>query len=407
VPTLHPLCPLPVANIACLGVIAVLTLGTGCTKRGASGREQPVPAEFPQLRVLWSVSGEDIYSGGWIPLDPTGTVFLLDPERHAPFALSVKTGRRLWAAEADPKVPVAPSSPYSVRTFDLSLADKVLVLGTTGYVAAYRTDDGKRLWSRSDPRCHAGESGGHNLRLLYRKKSGFTDRIVNAATGEDVAVVEPTPVDKRATYPKYRVTLGRDVFLVARDNETKLEGRPLRAGLPSWRVELPPKSIDDGESDVRILFVDGVFIWLGGPMIALDESTGRRLWERTLSRPHREEAAGDMLLVMEGNGLVKLDARSGAVREQYLVPSLPNQRAPFRLLASGDRVALVEEVWRHWELLPLGSENGYVVAWTAGAPAPIISLRPARTSAFALVGDVLLAAPGDDDQLFALDLPRH
>ena len=114
-----------------------------------------------------------------------------------------------------------------------------------------------------------------------------------------------------------------------------------------------------------------------------------------------------MLLVMEGNGLVKLDARSGAVREQYLVPSLPNQRAPFRLLASGDRVALVEEVWRHWELLPLGSENGYVVAWTAGAPAPIISLRPARTSAFALVGDVLLAAPGDDDQLFALDLPRH
>jgi len=394
-------------NIARLGVIAVLTPGIGCTKRGAGGLEQPMPAEFPHLRVLWSVSGEDIYSGDRIPFDPTGTVFFLDPERHAPFAVSVKTGRRLWAAEVDPKLPVAPLSPYSVRTFDLSLADEVLVLGTTGYFAAYRTDDGKRLWSRPKPGCVLSDTRGHHLRFLCRKKRGFTDRIVKAATGDEVAVVEPTPVDKGATYPKYGVTLGRDIFLVARDNQTKLEGRPLRAGLPPWRVELPPKSLDGGESDVGILFVDGVFIWLGGPMIALDESTGRRLWERPLSSPHREEAAADMLLVMEGSGLVKLDVRSGAVRERYLVPSLPNQRAPYRLLAAGDRIALVEEVWRHYSLLPTEGENGYVVAWTSGAPAPVISLRPPRTSAFALVGDVLLAAPGDDDQLFALDLPRH
>jgi hypothetical protein len=187
-------------------------------------------------------------------------------------------------------------------------------------------------------------------------------------------------------------------------------------------VELP---LDPG---VRVLFVDGVFIWLGGPMIALDEPTGRRLWERPFSPGHREalamnrlvRATGDMLLLMEGTRLVKLDARSGAVREQYAVPSLPRRRVAYQMLAAGDRVALVEgDARMQWEWIytlhghsdeesaAAAADEGYVVAWTAGARAPVISKRPAGTSIFAMVGDVLLAASTDDGKLFALDLPRR
>jgi outer membrane protein assembly factor BamB len=417
----------PLENIARVGVLAFLALGVGCSKR-----EVPRPADLPRPKLLWSVSGLDVEGFVELPLDPTGTLFLLDADRHAPFAVHAKTGRRLWTAEVDPTMPLAPPSPGARRHFSLFLADEVLVLATHGYVAAYRTEDGKRLWARPKPACTLYDTRGHHLRFICSKDGRSTDRIAEAATGEEVTIVEPDRVDKR-TESSYNVfageqrMLGRDVVAVAWANG-KVEGHSLRAGLPSWRAELPPKSIDDGESGVRMRFVDGVFIWLGGPMIALDESTGRRLWERPFSPGHREAAAvnrrllaaENMLLLMEGTGVVKLDARSGAVRERYAVPSLPHRRAAYKMLAAGDRVALVEgDIRMQWEWMytlhahseeeyvAAAAAEGYVVAWTAGTPAPVISTRPAGTSAFAMVGVVLLAASADDGKLFAVDLPRR
>jgi outer membrane protein assembly factor BamB len=403
VPDRHPVCPVPVANVARIGVLAFLILGIGCANRGAGDRQQRLPADLPRPKLLWSVSVLSGSLGTELPLDPSGTVFL-DRDRHVPIAVSAKIGSRLWTAEVDPAMPVA-SSPYSARYFHLSLADKVLVLGTEGYLGAYSTDDGRRLWSRPEQACNLLETRSNHLRLSCPKNGHFTDRIVKAATGEEVAVVESAPVDNRTTKPRsvlddWRdVTLGRDVVLVAWDNGTKMEGRPLRAGPPSWRVDLPPDPSVDSRSGVPMLLVDGVIIWFGGPIIALDESTGRRLWERPLSNGHRATVAGNVLWLMERAGIVKLDARSGAVSGLYPVPSLPHRGAAYELLASGDRVALVEANVRTAE-----TEEGYVFTWTAGAPVPVILRRPARTDVFAMVGDVLLAAAADDAQLVAADL---
>jgi PQQ-like domain len=402
--TRHPVRPVPVTNIARVGVLAFLTLGSGCANRGAAARRQPLPADLPRPRLLWSVSVMDGSLGTELPLDATGTVFLLDPQRHVPFAVSATTGSRLWTAEVDPAMPVA-SSPYSARYFHLSLADNVLAIGTEGYLGAYRTDDGKRLWSRPERGCNLHETRGAHLLLSCPKDGRFTDRVVKAVTGEEVAVVEPAPVDVRATKPRsvlddWRdVTLGRDVVLVAWDNDTKMQGRPLRAGQKPWRVDLPPDPRFDSRSAVPMLFADGAIIWFGGPIIALDESTGRRLWERPLPKEHQRTAAGNMLWLVEGDEVVNLDARSGAVRGRSPLPSLPHRGAAYELLAAGDRVALVEANIRTPQ-----TEEGYVFTWTAGAPAPAILRRPARTNVFAMVGDVLLAAATDDAQVVAADL---
>ena len=396
-----------------VGVLACLALGVGCKNRDTGDRPWPPPAELPHPKPLWSVSGLHVTAGSKLPTDPAGRLFLFDRSRHVPFAVNAKTGRRVWTAEEDPALPVAPPKAHWDRYFYLSLADDVLVLDTQGYVAAYRTDDGKRLSSRPVPEFTEIEAQGHHLKLARGKNGLGTHRIVIAATGEEVAVVEPGLVRTRVTnsrpsLPEGRnVTLGRDVVLVA-DNGTKLEARPLRASLPSWRVEMPPVTIDDGRSWVPVLYVDGVFVWFGGPMIALDESTGRRLWERPVARDHEEIAAGNMLLVLEGATVVKLAARSGVVRERYAVPSLPDRRADYDLLAAGDRVALVESDSRKgWTNMFSETQPGYVVMWTGGARAPVVLIRPAKTDVFAMVGDVLLAAASDEGQLFAVDLERH
>lgn len=396
--------PMLVAHSARIAAIAFVTLGIGCASRGAGVRQQPRPADLPRPKLLWSVSALSNSLGSELPLDPTGTVFLLDSHRHVPIAVSGKTGRRLWTAEVDPTMPVAPPSPYSARYFHLSLANSVLVLGTEGYLAAYGTDDGRRLWSRTEP-CNLHEARGHHLRLSCPTNGRFTNRIVKAATGEEVAVVEPISADHRtmnspSTLAEWQdVTLGRDVLLVAWDNATKMEGRPLRADLPSWRIALPPDPSVDGRSAVPMLFVDGVIIWFGGPIIALDESTGRRLWERPLSNGYQATTAEDMLWLKEREGVVKLHARSGAVRERWPLPSLPHRGAAYKLLVAGDRVALVEANVRTPE-----TEEGYVFTWTAGAPTPVILRRPPKTNVFAMVGDFLLAAATDEAQLVAADL---
>jgi hypothetical protein len=59
-----------------------------------------------------------------------------------------------------------------------------------------------------------------------------------------------------------------------------LERKAMTATLASRRLACQRKPIR-GE-------LLGVFIWLGGPMIALDEPTGRRLRERPFSPAHRE-----------------------------------------------------------------------------------------------------------------------
>jgi hypothetical protein len=81
-------------------------------------------------------------------------------------------------------------------------------------------------------------------------------------------------------------------------------------------------------------------------------------------------------------------------------------RGHYHLLASGDRVALVEaEVTEHQIGMTAPEQGyGYIVTWTAGAPAPVISRRPESTNVFAMAGDVFLAASSEDGQLVALDL---
>ena len=392
------------ASLAGVGVLGLLSL-TGCANKGAASRGQPRLADVPRPRPLWSVPVQDRSVGIELPLSPDGTLFLLDPQRHAPFAVSAKTGARRWTAEVDPAFPFE-SSPYSARYFHLSLADDVLVIGTEGYLGAYRTEDGRRLWSRPEQDCHLDETRGAHLRLICPRNGRFTDRVVNAATGEEVAVVEPPPVDDRTATPLSRlrawrdVTLGDDIVLVAWDNDTKMEGRSLRVGQPSWRVDLPPDPTVDERVAVPMLFVDGVIVWFGGPIIALDESTGRRLWERPLPRGHQRTAAGSMLWLMEGAELVALDPHSGVIRERYPVPSLPHRGAAYEILTAGDRVALVEANTR----TPVTKGEGYVFTWSKSSPTPAIFKRPAGTDVFALVGDVLLAAGMDEGPVVAGDL---
>jgi hypothetical protein len=144
---------------------------------------------------------------------------------------------------------------------------------------------------------------------------------------------------------------------------------------------------------------DGVIIWFGGPIIALDEATGRRLWERPLSKGYQSAVAGNALWLMDQSEVVKIDARSGKVHARYATPSLPDRGARFDLVVDGERIALVEANVRTPETV-----EGFVFTWTASAPVPVVLRRPAGTDIFAMRGDVLFAAAGDDGRLVAVDL---
>jgi hypothetical protein len=56
--------------------------------------------ELSRPKVLWSAPALCITTE--IPLDANGTVFLLEADRHAPFAANARTGRRLWERAIEP-----------------------------------------------------------------------------------------------------------------------------------------------------------------------------------------------------------------------------------------------------------------------------------------------------------------
>ena len=243
---------------------------------------------LPRPKVLWSVVGTGVSPASPFPLDAAGTVFLFDSKQHVPFAVSVKTGRRLWTADVDPALPA--DLPYVAGHVYLHLTGEVLLVGKYEYVAGYDTKTGRRRWSRQGE-CWLDEARGRYVMLRCPKLNhDGAVRVLDAATGAEVAFVDLDSPAERVANPRDSLAARRDVALspgaliLAWDNGTKMEGRPLRVGAPPWRIELPPDLTVDGRFAVPMELADGVIIWFGGPIIALDESTGRRLWSARFPR---------------------------------------------------------------------------------------------------------------------------
>jgi PQQ-like domain len=198
------------------------------------------------------------------------------------------------------------------------------------------------------------------------------------------------------------VDLGTRTLLVSSRNATRMKGFLPGRGGPLWETALPPDPSDGARSMVPMLFAAGAVIWLGGPIVAIDELTGQILWRHRDADRYDASVSGDLVWLSNRQQVIALHARTGQELERYSLPAPPHRSAAYRLVVSPQRLALVEANERMTE-----NEDGFLLTWTRKSPAPRLLSRPSGTDAFALLGDVLLAASTNDGELVAVDVARE
>lgn len=281
------------------------------------------------LKKAWSVDiGEG--SSGRFPLTAQpvvvdGQIFTLDTD-FSLRAFNLQTGKQLWETNVESKIEDDP-----VITGGLAFGEGLLYV-TNGYneIMAVRADNGKIQWrkpistpSRAAPTIINGRVFITTLDsrvIAFNAKDGtqIWEYIGIAETAGLVGAASPAatseivvPVFTSGEIAALRVENGSVAWT---DNLAKLQQA---GGLTSI-------------SDIKALPVideDLVFaISFGGRLVAIDQRTGARVWQRDIGSSNTPWVADKNLFVLSSeNDLVSLDRDNGVIR--WVFP-LPKYRKP-------------------------------------------------------------------------------
>jgi outer membrane protein assembly factor BamB len=278
-----------------------------------------------EVRKVWSAdAGTGSSSSGRlsaVPVVADGKVFTLDAGGTVS-AFSTANGGRVWSQD------VTPDNEKSKEGFGGGLAlDGGRLYAATGYgtVVALDPGNGAVVWTKRvvEPiRSAPTASGGK----IFFVSAGNTLYALNAGDGQQLWTSRGLPVSATLLSSVSPAVSGSVV--VAPFPAGDIGAFDAASGKPTWRDSLS-RQADTSASGVladpaRPVVDRGVVFVIshGGKMIAVSESSGERLWTRSLASTQMPWVAGDTVYVVDlGGKLIALARADGKVRWVSQLPS--------------------------------------------------------------------------------------
>lgn len=291
-----------------------LVLLSGCSWFGGDDDESgPAPLADFELLVnvdrVWSkgVGGSaDEYFSALRPVVADGVVYAASSDGDIS-AFQSTTGERLWEVELD--IPISGGVGIA--------GDKVLVGNRKGQLFALNRENGVQLWQVSLSSEVLSPAAGNNKVVVAQVHDGSIVAL-NADTGEEIWN-RSTQVPRLSLYGNSVPQVSDDAVVVA-TADGKLVSYDLERGAYNWEVPLAnPRGASDLEKlsdiDGQILRVGEVFYVSGyqGSVAALSRTSGRVLWNKTLSSFHGPAVANNRLFVVEADDQLRCLRSNGGL----------------------------------------------------------------------------------------------
>lgn len=295
-----------------------------------------------RLNQVWRVDiGTGSSSSGRlsaIPLVADGKVFTLDAGGTVS-AFSAASGGRLWATNLTPK------KEKRAEGFGGGLAlDGGRLYAATGYgiVVGINPEKGEVLWTQNvgEPvRSSPTAAGGR----VYFVSTDSVLRCLDGADGQEVWTARGVP-EPATLLSNVSPAIGNG-RVVAAFPAGDIGAYGAGNGQPSWRDSIARSSATTAAgilADPARPVIDRGVVFVvshGGKMIATSESSGERLWTRSLTSTQMPWVAGDTVYVVEVTGrLMALARADGKVRWLTELPGKARWNGP---VLAGGRLWLV------------------------------------------------------------------
>jgi outer membrane protein assembly factor BamB len=270
------------------------------------------------LKQLWSVNiGEGASKGLPLlaqPIVVDGRIFTLDTESRL-CAFDAKTGRKIWEANVRDRQEDDP-----VIGGGISYSNGRLY-ATTGYdeILSLNPQDGKIVWRLALPSPSRAAPTVMDTRLFV---TTLDNRLLalDAASGQ--LLWEYSGIDEAtglvgAASP----AAARDIVIPA-FSSGEIVALRVENGTAAWSDNLSSTVSGDsltGISDIRALPVLDrglvIAVSFGGKMVAIEERTGNRVWQRDIGGSETPWVVGNAVFVLSSdNELVALTRDTGAIR---------------------------------------------------------------------------------------------
>jgi len=258
-----------------------------------------------------------VYQGRVIVYDPNGTVS----------SNSLANGGRVWRTSLRPEGEADPAPGGGVA------ADGGLIYAATGYgaITALHPANGKPVWTTKleAPARSAPTAAGGNVYVVTQ------NNVVMAVKGDDgtqlwayrgipetaglMATASPAVVGSTVVVP---FSSGEVVAIDVKSGEPEWADTPTR----SYRTSAVAGLSDVSASPVidgRTVYATGI----GGRTIAIDLSSGNRIWEQNVGGAHTPALAGSALYLVDlDDRLVALSRKDGSVMWATQLPVVREKR---------------------------------------------------------------------------------
>lgn len=276
------------------------------------------PALAPSLSRVWSAkirgsSPKERYGSG--PVIANGTVYAIDTAAVV-HAFSLSTGRSLWQTETGTEKRDRDALFGGGVSYD---AGRLYATNGLGDVAALDAKTGKLIWKvrPGGPLRGAPTIGPENLYVLSQDNQLFALKV---DTGE-VAWTESATLETAGVFG-----VGAPAFaqgtVVAGFSSGELSALRYENGRVVWQDQLSRTSISTSVSSISDIDASPVIdqgkvyaIGEGGRMVAMDLTSGQRLWEINIAGIDTPWLAGDWLFVVTDEAkLLCIQSQTGKVR---------------------------------------------------------------------------------------------
>lgn len=269
------------------------------------------------LKEIWSKDiGEGDQDGFPLIAQPVvfdNRVFTLDTEAEVR-ALDLKTGKEIWSREVRPK-----KEDEAVITGGIAYSSGKLFV-TSGYseILALNPADGKTVWKAklSSPSRAAPSILGDRVFVVTLENKIIALNASDGSTLWDYQALTELSSIVGAASPAVNNELVIPAFSSGEIIALRVEN-----GSIAWNDDLSPTTRVGGLSalpDIQgmpVIDKDLVFaVSFGGKMVAINHTTGQRVWEKEISGTETPWVAGNAIFVITANNeLLSLNRDSGTI----------------------------------------------------------------------------------------------